>query len=82
MNRLLKCNIKKFPHITDPDKGRYKVLGIHHSLDMWHGAKNLAKRIAAVSISGSCYFPHIQHRGTSKVFNDVRSIFIPVKDFF
>ncbi|KAK7155158.1 hypothetical protein R3I93_009950 [Phoxinus phoxinus] len=34
---------------TDPDKGRYKDLGIHHSLDMWHGAKNLEKKIAAAA---------------------------------
>lgn len=38
-----------FPYYADPDKGKYKALGIHHSLDMWHGAKNLAKKIAAVS---------------------------------
>ncbi|XP_038592420.1 uncharacterized protein LOC119916461 [Micropterus salmoides] len=33
--------------LMNPDEGRYKDLGIHHSLDMWHGAKNLVKRIAA-----------------------------------
>lgn len=44
-------------NFTDPDKGKYKDLGIHHSLDMWHGAKNLAKKLAAVSaMSGSCYY--------------------------
>ena len=43
-------------HFTDPDKGRYKDVGIHHSLDMWHGAKNPAKILAAVSLmSGSSY---------------------------
>ncbi|XP_063051991.1 uncharacterized protein LOC134446516 [Engraulis encrasicolus] len=35
--------------LLNPDKGKYKDLGIHHSLDMWHGAKNLAKKIAAAS---------------------------------
>ncbi|XP_073671566.1 uncharacterized protein [Paramisgurnus dabryanus] len=33
--------------LMDPVKGRYKDQRIHHSLDMWHGAKNLAKKIAA-----------------------------------
>ncbi|XP_039523198.1 uncharacterized protein LOC120476267 isoform X3 [Pimephales promelas] len=32
--------------LLNPDKGRYKDLKIHHSLDMWHGAKNLCKKIA------------------------------------
>ncbi|KAG5280138.1 hypothetical protein AALO_G00085400 [Alosa alosa] len=38
------------------NKGKYKDLGVQHSLDMWHGAKNLAKRInAAAQIRGqSC----------------------------
>ncbi|XP_065109929.1 uncharacterized protein [Paramisgurnus dabryanus] len=31
------------------NKGKYKHLGLQHSLDMWHGAKNLAKRIHAAS---------------------------------
>ncbi|KAL0965944.1 hypothetical protein UPYG_G00288390 [Umbra pygmaea] len=35
--------------LMNPDKGKYKALGIHHSLDMWHGAKNLAKKIAAAA---------------------------------
>ncbi|XP_044228147.1 uncharacterized protein LOC122996337 [Thunnus albacares] len=30
--------------LMNPDKGRYKDLRIHHSLDMWHGAKNLVKK--------------------------------------
>ncbi|XP_038595376.1 uncharacterized protein LOC119918714 [Micropterus salmoides] len=30
--------------LMNPDKGRYKDVGIHHSLDMWHGAKNLVKK--------------------------------------
>ncbi|KAF1381218.1 hypothetical protein PFLUV_G00151320 [Perca fluviatilis] len=25
--------------LMNPDKGRYKDLGIHHSLDMWHGSE-------------------------------------------
>ncbi|XP_038592427.1 uncharacterized protein LOC119916467 [Micropterus salmoides] len=33
--------------VLDPDEGRCKDLGIHHSQDMWHGAKNLVKKIAA-----------------------------------
>ncbi|XP_030268504.1 uncharacterized protein LOC115579134 [Sparus aurata] len=32
--------------LLNPDKGRYKELKIHHSLDVWHGAKNLSKKIA------------------------------------
>ncbi|XP_059912256.1 uncharacterized protein LOC132461222 [Gadus macrocephalus] len=32
--------------LLNPDKGRYKELRIHHSLDIWHGAKNLSKKIA------------------------------------
>ncbi|XP_045924698.1 uncharacterized protein LOC123982845 isoform X3 [Micropterus dolomieu] len=35
--------------LMNPDEGRYKDVGIHHSLDMWHGAKNLVKKIAAAS---------------------------------
>lgn len=35
--------------LLNPDKGRYKDLGIHHSLDMWHGAKNLAKKISTAA---------------------------------
>ncbi|KAK0147524.1 hypothetical protein N1851_012996 [Merluccius polli] len=34
-------------------KGKYKDLGLQHSLDMWHGAKNLAKKIhAAAQVKG------------------------------
>ena len=50
-------------YFTDPDKGRYKDLRIHHSLDMWHGAKNLCKKIATVSsktsnfINNELYLP-------------------------
>ncbi len=36
-------------HFADPKKGKFKDLGIQHSLNMWHGAKNLTKKIAAVS---------------------------------
>ncbi|XP_055062667.2 uncharacterized protein [Misgurnus anguillicaudatus] len=35
--------------LMNPDKGKYTDLGIHHSLDMWHGAKNLAKKLAAAA---------------------------------
>ncbi|KAK0147922.1 hypothetical protein N1851_012382 [Merluccius polli] len=35
------------------NKGKYKDLGLQHSLDMWHGAKNLAKKIhAAAQVKG------------------------------
>lgn len=44
---------KIIPYFTDPDKGRYKDLRIHHSLDMWHGAKNLSKKISTVSSNAS-----------------------------
>ena len=44
---------KMIPYFTDPDKGRYKELRIHHSLDIWHGAKNLSKKIAIVSSNTS-----------------------------
>ncbi|KAA0711378.1 hypothetical protein E1301_Tti006331 [Triplophysa tibetana] len=37
------------PSPNDPDEGKYKALELHHSLDMWHGAKNLAKKIAAAA---------------------------------
>lgn len=33
---------------ADQDRGKYKGTGIRHTLDMWHGAKGLAKRINAV----------------------------------
>ncbi|KAM9336943.1 uncharacterized protein ABDE67_019976 [Symphorus nematophorus] len=35
--------------LMNPDEGRYKSLGIHHSLDVWHGAKSLANKIAAAA---------------------------------
>ena len=40
---------KRICFFADPNKGKFKALEIHHSLDMWHGAKNLSKKIAAVS---------------------------------
>jgi len=40
-------------YFKDPDKGKYKDLKIHHSLDMWHGAKNFCKKIATVSSNTS-----------------------------
>lgn len=55
--QILKCWLtpenKTIPYFTDPDKGRYKELKIHHSLDVWHGAKNLSKKIAVVSSNSS-----------------------------
>ncbi|XP_074469043.1 uncharacterized protein LOC141754103 [Sebastes fasciatus] len=35
--------------LMNPETGRYKDLGIRHSLDMWHGATKLAKKIAAAA---------------------------------
>lgn len=57
---------KVITYFTDPDKGIYKDLRIHHSLDMWHGAKNLCKKIATVSYNTNqislimnCTFLHV-----------------------
>ena len=36
--------------LTDADKGKYGMKDIFHSLDVWHGAKNLMKKLLAVSI--------------------------------
>ncbi|CAM4512360.1 unnamed protein product [Leuciscus chuanchicus] len=45
--------------LLNPDKGRYKDLRIHHSLDMWHGAKNLCKKIAtAGKVKGQSLLLH------------------------
>ncbi|KAL0973543.1 hypothetical protein UPYG_G00205820 [Umbra pygmaea] len=33
--------------LMNQDRGKYKDTGIRHTLDMWHGAKGLAKRINA-----------------------------------
>ncbi|GAA6085628.1 uncharacterized protein LOC106532736 [Tachysurus ichikawai] len=30
--------------IFNPDKGQLRNTGVHHSLDVWHSAKNLSKR--------------------------------------
>ncbi|XP_041641442.1 uncharacterized protein LOC121508572 [Cheilinus undulatus] len=39
--------------LMDPQKGRYKDYGVIHSLNIWHAAKSLAKRLhAAGMISG------------------------------
>ncbi|XP_030262348.1 uncharacterized protein LOC115574863 [Sparus aurata] len=41
------------------NKGKYKDLGMQHSLDMWHGAKNLAKRIhSAAQVKGQSSLIH------------------------
>ncbi|XP_037635921.1 uncharacterized protein LOC119494253 [Sebastes umbrosus] len=34
----------------DPEKGRYKDFGVIHSLDIWHAAKNLTKKLHAAGI--------------------------------
>ena len=39
-------------YFPDKNKGLYKDSGVKHTLDMWHGAKNLGKKIHAVSY---CY---------------------------
>ncbi|KAI9523184.1 hypothetical protein NQZ68_030533 [Dissostichus eleginoides] len=33
----------------DYGKGNYKDSGIHHSLDIWHGSKNLGKKVLTIS---------------------------------
>ncbi|XP_073727771.1 uncharacterized protein [Misgurnus anguillicaudatus] len=35
-------------------KGKYKDCGIKHTLDIWHGAKNLSKRIVAAGQQKDC----------------------------
>ncbi|XP_075931630.1 uncharacterized protein LOC142931561 isoform X2 [Anarhichas minor] len=35
--------------LMNPETGRYKDLGMRHSLDVWHGAKQLAQQIAAAA---------------------------------
>ncbi|XP_045924713.1 zinc finger protein 502-like [Micropterus dolomieu] len=72
----------------NPDEGRYKDLGSHHSLDMWHGAKNLVKKTAAApwvdiihyvcdshtSTNGRCQHGHLEEaRGKAWIQKDSRS---------
>ncbi|XP_038592399.1 zinc finger protein 184-like isoform X9 [Micropterus salmoides] len=72
----------------DPDEGRYKDLGSHHSLDMWHGAKNLVKKTAAApwvdiihyvcdshtSTNGRCQHGHLEEaHGKAWIQKDSRS---------
>lgn len=33
--------------LLDPTRGKYRQWGLHHSLDIWHAAKNLAKKLKA-----------------------------------
>ncbi|XP_049896068.1 uncharacterized protein LOC126387584, partial [Epinephelus moara] len=33
--------------LLDPTWGKYRQWGLHHSLDIWHAAKNLAKKLKA-----------------------------------
>lgn len=42
--------VYSFLNVTDPKRGQYKDTGVFHSLDMWHGSKNLGKKIHAVSV--------------------------------
>ncbi|XP_019630631.1 PREDICTED: uncharacterized protein LOC109474713 [Branchiostoma belcheri] len=40
--------------LMNADKGKYGVKGIFHSLDVWHGAKNLMKKLIAAGQEKSC----------------------------
>ncbi|XP_065109924.1 uncharacterized protein [Paramisgurnus dabryanus] len=40
--------------LFNPAKGQLRDAGVHHSLDVWHGAKNLSKRILAASQQKQC----------------------------
>ncbi|KAK1874899.1 tRNA (uracil-5-)-methyltransferase like A [Dissostichus eleginoides] len=35
-------------------KGNYKDSGIHHSLDIWHGSKNLGKKVLTAGQQKGC----------------------------
>ncbi|KAF1389897.1 hypothetical protein PFLUV_G00052300 [Perca fluviatilis] len=71
-----------------PDKGTYKDLRIHHSLDMWHGAKNLSKKISTtlwIGVlhhvcnnhtweTGSCQNDHLEDtQGKQRIERDSKS---------
>ncbi|KAM4605450.1 uncharacterized protein ACJ7VT_017694 isoform 2-T2 [Polymixia lowei] len=36
--------------LMNPERGKYKPWGLQHSLDIWHGAKNLAKKLHAAGL--------------------------------
>ncbi|XP_054912742.1 uncharacterized protein LOC129377041 [Poeciliopsis prolifica] len=40
--------------LFDPVKGQYKDSGVLHTLDMWHGSKNLAKKMHAAGQQKGC----------------------------
>ncbi|XP_078671186.1 uncharacterized protein LOC144911212 [Branchiostoma floridae x Branchiostoma belcheri] len=40
--------------LMNQDKGEYGTRGVHHSLDVWHGAKNLTKKIVAAGQVKGC----------------------------
>ncbi|XP_016521480.1 uncharacterized protein LOC103130530 [Poecilia formosa] len=40
--------------LFDPVKGKYKDSGVLHTLDMWHGSKNLAKKMHAAGQQKGC----------------------------
>ncbi|CAL9691207.1 unnamed protein product [Knipowitschia caucasica] len=44
------------------NKGKYKDSGVRHSFDMWHGAKNLSKKIHAVGQLKDCTILHHWNR--------------------
>lgn len=39
------------PTFQTQTKGKYKDSGVRHTLDLWHGAQNLAKRTHAASVT-------------------------------
>jgi hypothetical protein len=44
---LFSCSL----FVIDTERGKYKAWGIQHSLDIWHAAKSLSKRLRRVCIS-------------------------------
>ncbi|XP_066305016.1 uncharacterized protein [Branchiostoma lanceolatum] len=40
--------------LMNPDKGKYGQMDISHSLDVWHGAKNLMKKLLAAGQEKGC----------------------------
>lgn len=44
------CMYAFFFHLVlDPERGKYKAWNIQHSLDIWHAAKSLCKKLTRVS---------------------------------
>ncbi|XP_059917444.1 uncharacterized protein LOC132464840 [Gadus macrocephalus] len=40
--------------LFNPTKGRFKDSGVRHTLDIWHGSKNLGKKIHAAGLRKGC----------------------------